>query len=107
MPVAMNCSSVPLAIDGFVGVTSIDTSAAGDTVNTVVAVLPPKAAETLTVPWRRPDARPATETDATVESELLHVTEVVIFCVELSLKVPVAVSCLSVPLATEGFVGVI
>jgi hypothetical protein len=36
----------------------------------------------------------------------LHVTELVRFCVLLSLYVPVAVNCCAVPLATEAFAGV-
>ncbi len=43
---------------------------------------------------------------ATTAAEELHVTVVVMSCVELSEKVPVAVNCCVVPLAIVGLVGV-
>jgi hypothetical protein len=42
----------------------------------------------------------------TVVSDELQVTVLVIFCVELSLNVPVAVNCCVFPAATDGFAGV-
>jgi hypothetical protein len=42
-------------------------------------------------------------TDVVAEA---HVTEFVMFCVELSLNVPVAVNCWVLPFAIDGFAGV-
>jgi len=40
----VNCCVVPLGIDGFTGVTAIDTRIAGPTVNVVVPVTPAELA---------------------------------------------------------------
>ena len=40
VPVAVNCCSVPGAIDGFAGVTAIDTRTAGVTVSVVEPLIP-------------------------------------------------------------------
>ena len=44
VPVAVNCSFVPLAIEGFAGVTAIDTSEGAVTVRVVEPLTPPEAA---------------------------------------------------------------
>jgi hypothetical protein len=44
VPVAVNCSVAPLPIEGFAGVTAIDTSVAAVTVRVVDPVMAPEAA---------------------------------------------------------------
>ena len=44
VPVAVNCSVAPFAIEGFAGVTAIDTSVAAVTVRVVDPVMAPEAA---------------------------------------------------------------
>jgi hypothetical protein len=44
VPVAVNCSVVPFAIEGFAGVTAIDTSVAEVTVKIVEPMTPPETA---------------------------------------------------------------
>jgi hypothetical protein len=44
VPVAVNCSVAPFAIEGFAGVTAIDTSVAAVTVRVVEPVIPPETA---------------------------------------------------------------
>jgi hypothetical protein len=77
-----------LAILGFAGVTPIDTSIAGVTVNTVDALVPLKVAKIVTEPGVRAVPRPsypdALLTVVTVGSEELHMTCAVRTCVELS-----------------------
>src|SRR5256885_1245698 len=50
VPVAENCTVVPFAIDGVLGVTPIDTSVAAVTVTVVEALTAPSAALTSVVP---------------------------------------------------------
>ena len=97
---------LPLAIEGFAGVTAIDCSTAPVTVKTVDPVMPFSVAEIVLVPVFTPVARPPAEIVATDVVADAHVTEPVRFCVELSLNVPVAVNCCVLPLAIEGFAGV-
>ena len=75
MPVALNCFALPLAIDGFAGVTAIDTNTAGPTVKVVVPVTPAVLALTWDVPWATPVAIPAAVTVATAVFDGSHVTE--------------------------------
>jgi hypothetical protein len=106
VPVAANCCAVPFAIDGFAGVTAIDTSVGAVTVNSVVPSTAPKAASILLIPVATPVANPpAVIVTKPVVCEV-QVAEPVKFCVELSEKVPVAVNCSVVPFAIEGFAGV-
>jgi hypothetical protein len=56
--VAVNCWVPPCGIDGFAGVTVIDTSAAGPTVKVVLPVTPPDTALICDVPWDAPLKRP-------------------------------------------------
>jgi len=82
---------VPSAIDGFVGVTAIDTSTTGVTVNVVEPLMPVPAsvAVIVVVPVAtlvaRPSLPPALLTVAVAGVPELHVTAVVRFCVVLSL----------------------
>ena len=88
VPVALNCWFVPLAMLGFAGVTLIETSVAGVTVNPVEPDTLPVAAVMMTDPALTPIARPwessALLTAATAVLEEVHATEAVRFCVELS-----------------------
>ncbi len=106
VPVALNCWVVPFAILGFVGVTVIDDSVAGVTVNVVFLETVPTVAVIAVVPTSTDVARPALLIVATSGLDELQVTCVVRFCVVLSEKVPVAVNCCVVPLAMLGFAGV-
>ena len=111
IPVAVNCRVVPRAIDGFSGVTAMDTSAAGVIVSAVehktlpivaVIVVRPVAAEVA-----KPREPAALLTVATPPSEEFQVTNAVRSCVVLSEYVPVAVSCCAVPSAKLGLAGFI
>lgn len=53
-----------------------------------------------------PVARPEPEIAATAEFKEFHVTELVMFCVLASVKVPVAVNCWVAPFTIAGFAGV-
>ena len=107
VPVAVNCSVNPIAIDGFVGTTAIDMSTADVTVNVVVPKMPLDAsvARIVVAPTATLVASPP-PTVATPTSVELHVAVVVRFCVVLSLNVPVAVNCSVKPTGIAGFVGV-
>jgi len=106
VPVAVNCCFVPFAIEGFAGVTAIDTSVAAVTVRVVEPVMPAETALIVLVPAATPVANPPAVIVATVVVTELHVAPLVKFCVELSEKVPVAVNCSVVPFTIEGFAGV-
>jgi hypothetical protein len=105
VPVAVNCCVPPLVIEGFAGVTAIDTSVAGVTVSSVEPVMLPTVAEIVEVPAPTAVARPVTLIVATVPVPEAH-TALLSTCVELSLNVPVAVNCCVPPLTIEGFAGV-
>jgi len=106
VPVAVNCSVALFAIEGFAGVTAIDTSVGAVTVSSVVPSTAPEAASILLMPVATPVANPPAVIVTTPVDCELHVTELVKFCVELSEKVPVAVNCSVLPFAIEGFAGV-
>ena len=108
----MNCSPVPSAIEGLVGVTSIEVKTAALTVSVdeplmllagSMAVMVVEPTEALVA---RPSLPAALLTAATAVLEELQVTELVRSWVESSLKVPVAVNCSPVPRAIEGLAGV-
>ena len=106
VPVAVNCSVSPLAIEGFAGVTLIDESVAAVTVSVVEPVIAPETALMVVDPAPTAEARPAAEIVAAPVFVELQVAEAVRFWVLPSLKVPVAVNCSVSPLAIEGFAGV-
>jgi hypothetical protein len=106
VPVAVNCSVSPLAIEGFVGVTLMEASVAAVTVRVVVPVTLPETALMVADPAPTPEARPAAVIVATPVFVELQVAEVVRFWVVPSLKVPVAVNCWVNPLAIEWLAGV-
>jgi hypothetical protein len=106
VPVAVNCFVVPLAIEGFAGVTATDTSVAEVTVRVVVPLMAPDPAWIWLIPAATPVTNPPAAIVAIPVVCEVHVTVLVKFCVELSEKVPVAVNCFVVPFAIEGFAGV-
>src|SRR5713101_7774321 len=105
VPVAANCCVAPLVIEGFAGVTAIDTSVAGVTVSRVEPLMLPLVAEIVEVPAPTAVAKPVTLIVATPGVTEAH-TALVSTCVELSLNVPVAANCCVAPLVIEGFAGV-
>jgi hypothetical protein len=104
--VAANCWFVPNTIDGFPGVTAIETRAAGATVRVVDPLTVPELAATVVVPTPVPVARPPLEIVATPCDEELHVTVLVRSCVLPSVYVPVAVNWLLLPKIMVGIAGV-
>jgi hypothetical protein len=101
----VNWSIAPLAIDGFVGVTAIDTNAFV-TVSTVEPLIDPEVASIVVLPVLTPVARPALLTVATAVLLEVHVTEFVRFCWLPSLYAPVAVNCCVAPFTMDGLDGV-
>ena len=77
----MNCCEVPLAIEGFAGVTLIDTSVAGPTVITVLADTAPEVALICELPCAAPVARPSEAIVATLGLDEDQLAELVRFCV--------------------------
>lgn len=102
VPVAVNWSVVPLAIDDFGAVIVIDCSTAAVTVRVMVLELTP-ACEALTFvdPTPVAVASPAAFMDATAELEELHTADWLMSCEVPSLNLPVAVNGSVKPLATE------
>ncbi len=76
VPIAVNCSCVPGAIEGAAGVTAIDFSAT-PTVRVVVPLTAPDVALMVVEPFFIPVAIPAVLIDATVVSDELQVAELV------------------------------
>src|SRR6266478_5496450 len=105
VPVAVNCCVAPLLIEGFAGVTAIDTSVAGVTVSSVEPLMLPLVALIVVLPTFKAAAKPVVLMVATVAVPEAH-TALPSTCVELSLNVPVAVNCCVPPAATLGFAGV-
>ena len=97
---------MPLAIDGFTGVTATDTSVAAVTVRVALPEIEPVVARMVVDPVLTAVAKPAVLIAATVPAEELHVAVLLRFCVVPSLNVPVAVNCCVPPFETEGFAGV-
>lgn len=91
----MNCCVAPFWIEGLAGVTAIELSEglAAVTVTVLEPLIPPETARIVEEPAARLVARPEFEMVATELFEELQVTEVVMFCVLASEKVPVAVNC--------------
>ena len=73
----MNCFVAPLAIDGFMGVTAIETNAAGPTVRVVLPVTKAELALICEVPCATPVARPPTLMVAAAVLDEAQVTELV------------------------------
>jgi len=77
----VNCWVVPDVIEGFAGVTAIDTRVAAVTVRVVDPLTVPELAPIVVVPTVAPVARPPLEIVATAGDEELQVTVLVRFCV--------------------------
>lgn len=82
------------------------TSKPAVTVNVVEALIVPEAAWMVADPSPADEAIPEALTVATPVEDELHFTELVTFCVLLSVKVPVAVNCCVLPRVTDGAAGV-
>jgi hypothetical protein len=97
VPVAVNCRVVPSAMLGPAGVIATETSVARVTVRVVLLEMLPHVAVIVVVPAARGVANPFEPavllTVAVEGEEELQVDVAVIFWVELSEKVPVAVNC--------------
>ena len=106
VPMALNGSVAPTAMLGVAGVTAIDWRVAALTVSTVEPVMPLSVAEIDEVPAATPVANPAALMVATAVVAEAQVTWLVMFCVELSENVPVAVNCSVVPDTMLGLAGV-
>jgi hypothetical protein len=107
VPVAVNCWLAPFVIDGFAGVTAIETKVAAVTVNVSAGlVTPERAAVICDVPMAMPLAKPVLAIVATVVVPDTHVAWLVRSCVLLSEYVPVALNCFVVPFAIVGLPGV-
>jgi hypothetical protein len=78
---ALNCWFVPNAIEGFAGVTAIETRPALVTVRVVDPLTVPELAAIVVVPVPIPLASPAVEIVAIVREDELQVTVPVMFCV--------------------------
>jgi hypothetical protein len=92
---------------GLVGVTAMETSFAGVTVNVVDPDILPDVPVIVVEPAVAEVASPAPLMAATDVADELQVTDCVRSCVVLSENVPVAVNCSFVPEATLGLAGVI
>ena len=107
VPVAVNWIVFPSATDGVVGVTAIETSAAGVTLRLVEAEMLPRVAEMVVdCPPLTPVARPIVLIVAAVVLDDAHVTEPVTFCEDPFENFPVAMNWIVFPAATDGFSGV-
>jgi hypothetical protein len=85
VPVAVNCSVVPSAKDGFKGVTAIDTSTGCPTVRVAEAVMEPEVAVMVAVPMPTPVANPLDPIRAMLVRDDVQFTVLVRFCVLPSL----------------------
>ena len=110
-PVAINCCVVFAPIVEFDGVTVMAVNVAVDTVRLVLSAIIPQVAiiVVLAPPGGKPVANPAVfgtlDIVATFISVELQVTKLVIFWVDASEKIPVAINCCVVSKAMVGFCG--
>jgi hypothetical protein len=79
VPVATNCSVNPLATLGLTGVSAIDVTTAGVTVNVVVPLIEPSVAAMVVEPVVSVDARPLAEIVATATADDVHDTAALMF----------------------------
>jgi len=84
LPVAVNCSVPVVLMVGFAGVTAIETNVAAVTVKVADPLTAPETAFILLVPTPAAVTIPPEVTVATLVVCELQVTELVMFCVELS-----------------------
>ena len=106
VPVATNLIDVRFAIRGFAGLMLMLTRCAVDTVRPVEPLIVPNAAVIVVLPVATLVTVPVLPILATVGFDELHNTEPEMSCVLLSLKEPVAVNCLLVPVAMDELAGV-
>jgi hypothetical protein len=104
VPVAVNCWVVPAALLAVAGVTAMEDRVG--TVRVAVPDLPLKVAVMVEEPAATPVARPLLLTVAVDVLDEVQVTFVVIFWVEESEYVPVAVNCWVSPAGTLAVAGV-
>jgi len=96
---------LPSGIEMMFGVTSMETISGGVTVILVVSEIVPLVAVILAPPTETAVASPLAFILATPELVEDHVTEAVIFAVDESVYVPVAVYCCVLPLAIDMLTG--
>jgi len=84
VPAAVNCCVLPLGIEGFAGVTAIDTRVAGPTARVVLPVTPPELALISDVLCAIPVARPPDVTVATLVFDEAQLTALVRFWMDPS-----------------------
>jgi hypothetical protein len=110
VPVAVNCSVGPTAIEGVAGVIAIVTRAAAVTVSTVDPLIEPDVAVIVAVPCptvvANPVVAPVLLIVAVVGVSEVHCTVAVMFCVLPSVYVPVAVNSCGVSCGSVGIAGV-
>ena len=80
----MNCCVPPWMMLAELGVTAMETSVAGVTVNPAEPLTLPLVAVTVVEPVARPVAKPVAETVATPVGEVVHAAILERFCVVLS-----------------------
>lgn len=83
-----------------------ETKLADVTLRVAEPVTPADVAVMIVVPWPTLLARPPAPTVATVKEEVVHLAELVRYCVLPSLKVPSALNCWVSPNEIEGVPGV-
>jgi len=107
VPIAVNCTVLPIRLEGFTGATAMEVSVGGTrTVSVVVPVTLLIAAEIVAPPAETAVAKPAALMVAMPVFDEVHVTWLVRSCVLLSEYVPVAVNCCVAPTDRVGFAGV-
>ena len=106
-PVAVNNKEVCLSRRAFAGEMVIDTSVAVETVRVVDRETVPEAALMVVLPVVKLVTAPVSVMVATAGLEVVQRTESVRSCVELSLKVPMAVNCFSALAGMEELDGAI
>ena len=111
VPVATNCCVVPKAIEGFAGLTAIDSRTAAVTLMVVLPLTDPELAVICADPVPNVEASPLVFVVLLIVAMAgaleLHCTVLVKSCVLPSVKVPVALNCCVMPKATPGIAGVI
>lgn len=93
VPVAVNCWSVPCAMDATFGLTAIEISCAGTTVRVLVSLNAPTVAVIAVEPAATVVTNPLLSTVATDVEEEVHVTPLTKSCEDPLLYVAVAVNC--------------
>jgi len=107
VPTAVNFSEVPFCTRPFDGEIAIETSVTLETVSCVELLTDPSIAVIVVVPMERLVASPWFVMVATPGAEELQRTARVMSCVELSLKVPVALNVLVASSGIDEFAGAI